>query len=150
MTFVAFSFKVLNNVTDTCKNSQYLQVSSFSSVIMKGNFSLYSFLNVLKFHWRQCDKCMIRRINHALLPTPKNNLKKGANGASVLMLYMFAASCFNNEMPTLGRFGQNTFCFMSFLYKQRASNNKSAYYYFGLLCITSISGFSKVWHKKLH
>ena len=88
------------------QTSQYLQMSSFSSVMMKGNFSQYYFLKVLKFQRRQCDKCKIRRINHALLPTLKYYLKNGANGASVLMLYMFAAFCFNKKMPTLGRLGE--------------------------------------------
>ena len=121
-----------------------MQASPFSSMVTKGHFSWYAFLNVWK-----------------LLLFARDNFK-GAWSTDSAMFSLIHKTFFNKWHPEFkDLFGlqlrrcdvlfrqlrRNFFCFMSLAHVQSTSESKSACFSLSCMRNMSKSGFVKFWHK---
>ena len=105
-----------NHFTTVLWTSQFTQVSTSSSMVIKGHFSWYVFLNVWKHLLFAGDGFAgARSIDSAMLSIP--NIF--TNGALISKIY--SACSFVDAMFSWGNFGEIFCCFMSFAHAQSTS-----------------------------
>ena len=133
-----------NHFTTALETSEFMQVSPFSSKVMKGHFSWEAFLNIWKrLVFAEDGFAGAWSKDSAMLSAWTWNVF--INGTPIPTTY--SACSFTDAMFSSVNIRETPFCFVPFAHVQSTSESKFAHFCLSHTHTTSKSGFGKFQHK---